>query len=163
MKLVKLTIEKLPGEDAWKDIVRIPKAFRIDCNDRHVHRGKICRLTVGNKSKWVILHGLDSDQPVIQMDLNVRIALGVKKGHEYEFKVEQIGRLLALWFPWKASDPAYRLPAQLSIVAFILGVLFGVLGIGVGLIPLYNERHKAPTSQHSESSAVPTPSARAPK
>ena len=128
-----------------------------------MHRGKICRLTVGNRSKWLIVHGVDNDQPVIEMDLNARIGLGIKKGNEYEVKIEQLGWLLALCFPWKASDPAYRLPAQLSIIAFILGVIFGVLGIAVGLVPIYNERHKAPLPQHSEPSTVPTPGPRAPK
>lgn len=142
-----LRVEKLPAEDAWKDIVRIPEVLRKDCTGKHVKRGSICRIIVDDKSKWVIVHGLRSDDRVIQMDLNVRIALGVEKEAHYDVEIEQLGWLQRLWFPWKASDPLYRLPAQLSIIAFILGMIVGVLGLLVGLIPMYEEHQRAAIHQ----------------
>ena len=81
------------------------------------------------------MHGRESDDEVIQMDLNVRLALDVKTKHAYDFTLEQISWLKSLWFPWKASDPIYRVPAQLSLVSLFLGIVLGVLGILVGLIP----------------------------
>lgn len=160
---MKLNVEKLSGEDAWKDIIRIPHAFRKDIKGKHVERGTICRLVVGANSKWAIVHGLDSDEPVIKMDLNMRIALEVKKGVAYDFTLQRLGWLRRLWFPWRASDPTYRLPAQLSIIAFILGVLFGVFGIAVGLIPIYKDNNSA-TKYHSEETHIgPTPNAQGSK
>lgn len=132
---MRLTVENLALEDTWKDIVRIKKQHRKDRENKHIPRGAICRLTVGDKSKWVIVHGRESDDEVIQMDLNVRLALDVKTKHAYDFTLDRISWLKSLWFPWKASDPIYRVPAQLSLVSFFLGIVLGVLGILVGLIP----------------------------
>jgi len=132
---MRLTVENLAWEDTWKDIVRIKKQYRKDRENKHIRRGAICRITMGDKSKWVIVHGRESDDEVIQMDLNVRLALGVKTKQAYDFTLDRISWLKSLWFPWKASDPIYRLPAQLSLVSFFLGVVLGVLGILVGLVP----------------------------
>jgi hypothetical protein len=132
---MRLTVENLAWEDTWKDIVRIKKQYRKDRENKHIPRGAICRITVGDRSKWVIVHGRESDDEVIQMDLNVRLALDVKTRQAYDFTLDRISWIKSLWFPWKASDPIYRVPAQLSLVSFFLGVVLGVLGILVGLIP----------------------------
>ncbi len=118
---MKLSVGPLALEDTWKDIVRIKKDYRKDLNKKHIPRGAICRITVGDRSKWVIVHGRESNDEVIQMDLNVRLALGVETNNIYDFTIERLSWLKSLWFPWKASDPIYRLPAQLSIVSACWG------------------------------------------
>jgi len=133
---MKLTVKKLAVEDTWKDIVRIKKPYRRDRNDRHIPRGSICRIAVGDKSKWVIVHGREPDDRDIQMDLNVRLALDVEEDQNYDFMIDRLSWIRSLWFPWKASDPMYRLPAQLSLVSFFLGVILGVAGILLGVFPI---------------------------
>jgi len=83
----------------------------------------------------VIVHGRKPSDNVIQMDLTTRLALEIDTDQTCDFNLDQLSWLRSLWFPWKASDPMYRLPAQLSIVSFLLGVVLGVLGIIVGLKP----------------------------
>ena len=138
---VELTVTKLASEDAWADIVRIKDDYRKDRNGNHIHRGTICKITRNGKSKWVIVRGREPDDNRVEMDLNVRRALGVKVGETHLFVLEQLPWLQSLWFPWKASDPMYRLPAQLSIVSFLIGVLLGVLGILVGLLPFLGKHN----------------------
>jgi hypothetical protein len=66
---MKLTVKKLAVEDTLKDIVRIKKPYRRDRNDRHIPRGSICRIAVGDKSKWVIVHGREPNDRDIQVVL----------------------------------------------------------------------------------------------
>ncbi|HLY99529.1 MAG TPA: hypothetical protein VKT33_10765 [Candidatus Angelobacter sp.] len=147
---MQLKVEGLAVEDSWKDIIRIKNKYRKDSKGRHIRRGSICCVSVGDKLKWVILHGREDDDAVIQMDLNARLALGVKKGQTHDFQLERLSWLKSLWFPWKSSDPTYRVPAQLSLIALILGVVLGVVGIVIGLIPIYENHHRASTHQCSE-------------
>jgi hypothetical protein len=131
-----LIVRTLPSEDTWKDIVRIKKEFRKDTKGNHINRGTICRITVEGKSKWVVIHGRETDDPVIQMDLNVRLGLGVKTGKTYDFAIEKLSLVQRLWFPWRASDPIYRIPAQLGLISFILGSVLGVIGVVLGIVSL---------------------------
>jgi hypothetical protein len=124
-----LTVASIAIEDTWKDIVRIKKEYRRDDNDKHITRGTICRLTVGEHSKWVIVHGRVPDDRVIEMDLSTRLALKVKSGTSYDFELTRISWLRSLWFPWKASDPIFRVPAQISLISFFLGVVALILSI----------------------------------
>jgi len=149
-----LKVENLELEDTWKDIVRIKKEYRRDRNDNHIPRGVVCRITTGDKSKWVIMHGREPEDNVIQMDLNARLALGIKKNRSYDFTLERLSWIRSLWFPWKASDPMYRLPAQLSVVSLILGIILGVLGILVGVVPIYQESQKKAAIHQSTGSSA---------
>jgi hypothetical protein len=155
---LQLTVGSLSTEETWKDIVRIKKDYRKDAKGIHIRRGTICRITLGEKSQWVIVHGRETDDPEIQMDLNVRLNLKVKKGQSYDFTIEQLSWIRSLWFPWKASDPLYRVPAQLSLISFFLGLILGLAGL---LVPFVQDHH-APVPQSSVSSAAPTPAAPAP-
>ena len=130
---MQLKVEAASLEDAWKDIVRINKAYRKNQLGQHIARGTICRMRVGDRSKWVIVHGRETADAVAQMDLNVRLALGVDLHGSYDFTLEPMSWIRSLWFPWMASDPVYRLPAQLSVVSLIVGFILGVLGILVSL------------------------------
>ncbi len=130
---MKLMVEKLPAEDAWKDIVRIHEPDRLDGDGVVIRRGTICRLEVNGKSTWVIARGLPKRHGVIQIDLNLRSELDVDEGAAYEFTLTRISWLKTLWFPWKASDPIYRIPAQLALISFALGVV----ALALGAIPLF--------------------------
>jgi len=60
--------QALDLEDTWKDIIRIHKKYRKDSKGTHIPRGRVCRISVGTRSKWVIAHGRETDDGVIQMD-----------------------------------------------------------------------------------------------
>src|ERR1700682_5397072 len=105
-----LKVENLAFEDTWKDIVRIKKEWRRDRSGSHIPRGKICRISVGKKSKGVIGHGREPNDNAIQMDLTSRLELETETGQTYDFTLDQLSWLKSLLFPWKASDPMYRLP-----------------------------------------------------
>jgi hypothetical protein len=83
-----------------------------------------------------VVHGRETDDPVIQMDLNVRLGLRLKTGKTYDFAIEKLSWIQRLWFPWKASDPIYRIPAQLGLISFLLGSVLGVIGVVLGIMSL---------------------------
>ncbi|MGD1097238.1 MAG: hypothetical protein ABSB35_35290 [Bryobacteraceae bacterium] len=149
-----LTVGELPVEDTWKDIVRIHEPERVDEKGIIIPRGTICCLTIGGKSKWVVARGLGKKKGLILMDRNVRHDLEVDVGQACDFTLRRVGWLKALWFPWKASDPLYRVPAQLGLIALFLGVV----GVILGAMPLYEEKY-GPIFKHQsiESSATPAP------
>ncbi len=156
---MKLKVMSLPVEDTWKDIVRIDKHNRKDFEGKHINRGSICRLCLGNKSKWVVVHGRKTVEPVIQMDLNMRLQLDVTEGEAYDLTLRKMSWLRSLWFPWKASDPLFRLPAQISLISFGLGLLALILAIP----PSWDWMNAHFRHQSSASSAAPTPAAQAPE
>jgi len=125
---MKLIVAPLAIEDTWKNIVRINEDFR-----NNIPRASICRIRANSRSAWIILHGRSNADPTIQMDLNTRLLLKVSEGEKWEFTLEKLSWIQSLWFPWKASDPMYRLPAQLSIVSFFVGTILGVLGVLLAL------------------------------
>ena len=126
---MKLTVEELSMEDTWKDIIRIHEPDRLDDKGKLIKRGTICRISVGENSKWIIARGLSHELRVIRMDRNVRRELDVEKGQSYEFTLTRLSWLQSLWFPWKASDPIYRIPAQLGLISLFLGVIALVFGV----------------------------------
>lgn len=141
-----LKVQKLDAEHTWKDLVLIPVQFRTDSKGRPIHRGTICRISHGGCSKWVIVAGLRpqaNEERVIQMDLNVRLALSVEVGDERDFALHRLSWLKRLWFPWRASDPGYRAPAQLAFISLFLGTFLGVVGIALGILPLLH-RNSSP-------------------
>lgn len=143
----KLTVQKLDAEYAWKDLVLIPVQFRTDRKGKPIHRGTICRISSKGCPKWVIVAGLrpqPNEPRVIQMDLNVRLALGVDVGEECDFQLDHLSWMSRLWFPWRASDPGYRAPAQLAFISFFLGTFLGLIGIALGVLPLL---HRDPPPQ----------------
>jgi hypothetical protein len=135
-RAVTLKVQKLPADDTWKDIIRIKNKYRTDIRGDHIKRGTMCCITVGERSRWVVVHGREVADKVIQMDLNVRLALGLDPDTEYQFELEKLSFLERLWFPWKASDPIYRIPAQLGLISFLLGTVLGLIGIALGNVAL---------------------------
>ncbi len=82
----------------------------------------------------MIARGLSRQRGVVKMDRNVRSELGVDKDQVYDFTLTRLSWIMSLWFPWKASDPIYRVPAQLGLISLILGLIGLILGI-VALVP----------------------------
>ena len=78
---------------------------------------------------------------------------GCTKGETHDFVFERLIWIQTLWFPWKASDPGYRIPAQLGLILFFPGAVLGTVGMILGGIPLYEEFHdpifKHPSSKSS--------------
>jgi hypothetical protein len=133
---MQLKVKGLAPQDCWKDIVRIKEPYRVDQHGKKIRRGRICCISVGDRSVWVVVHGRQTDEPIIQMDLNVRRALGVKKEQVQDFELRQISWVRSLWFPWVASDPGYRLPAQLALLSAIVGTILGIAGVVLGIMAL---------------------------
>jgi hypothetical protein len=137
---MKLRVAEIAAQDTWKDIVRINNAHRRDADNKHVPRGAICRIAVGDNKKWVIVHGLKELDNVIQMDLNMRLALDVEIGREYDFALRRMPWFKSLWFPWVASDTIYRVPAQLSILSFAIGTILGLAGIALAIFAMVTKK-----------------------
>jgi len=137
-----LIVKALEVEDTWKDVVRINGKFRTGAGGQLIPRGTPCALRARTEgpSKWVVVHGRESPDPVIQMDLNVRLALEVKEGETYDFSLQPLSWIRSLWFPWYASDPNYRLPAQLGLLAAIIGTVLAALGIVLALVPILEHK-----------------------
>jgi hypothetical protein len=140
--MVRLAVRTLDAEDAWKDIVRINRKYRLGGEGQVIRRGTTCVLRAGanGPSKWVIVHGRESADPVIQMDLNVRLALEVKDGETHDFSLKPLSWIRSLWFPWMASDPSYRLPAQLGLLSALIGTILAVLGIVLSSVPILEHK-----------------------
>jgi hypothetical protein len=137
---MKLRVAEIAPQDTWKDIVRINNAHRRDVNNKHVPRGAICQIGVGDNRKWAIVHGLREPDGVIQMDLNLRLALDVEIGREYDFALRRMPWFKSLWFPWVASDTIYRVPAQLSILSFAIGTILGLAGIALAIFAMVTHK-----------------------
>jgi hypothetical protein len=127
-----LTVRKLESEDTWKDMVQIPADSREDIQGNHISRGTICKIAANGHSRLVIVHGLKNATKVIAMDLNLRRALGVHIDTVCNFELRPVSWIGHLRFTWSASDPAYRVPGQLSLISFVLGSVLGVLGLILG-------------------------------
>ena len=133
---MELTVQSLGVRDCWKDIVRIKRKYRVDRHGKQIKRGRVCRISVNERSAWAVVHGRNTDEAVIQMDLTTRHALRVRAGDTYDFQLTPLSWVRALWFPWTASDPGYRIPAQLALISFILGTILGVTGLVIGFLAL---------------------------
>jgi hypothetical protein len=142
----------------WKDLVEIPDDYRKDVNGNHIERGTICKVEANDRSKYVIVVGLKENSAVIGLDLNLRKALNAHLDKDYEFMLREASCLGRLAFTCSLSDPAYRIPAQISIIALILGTILGLIGVFLGGIPLYEEKYGPIfTHQSTVSSGVQDP------
>ncbi len=125
-----LTVEALPSADVWKDVIRIPHHHRKDVNGERLERSAICSLTVPNRgTKFVVLHGCHKSDAIIQIDSKLRTDLHLKVGNQYDFQLNRAS-LIGTWrWMWNASEPMYRVPAQIGLISFVMGAVGLVLGI----------------------------------
>ncbi len=120
----KLTVQRLPNDDHWKDMARVPWTHRMDARGRAIRPPTICKIRVGNRSKRLSVRGWDeTEEAVILLDRTTRLDLGVQLGAAYEVELRPV-TVIGSWI-WAccSADPAYRFPAQISIVSLILGVV----------------------------------------
>ena len=139
MSMEKLTVGKLEVENCWKDMVRVPGIHRADGSGKRIRRAKICNVIIGGKQKLLSIHGCPNEDPIILMDDITRHDLGVHAGDSYEVELHPVRWWGYLSWAWAAADPAYRVPAQISLISLILGVIGLFLGV-LGLIPLLKAR-----------------------
>lgn len=125
----KLEVRKLPDQDCWRDLVRLPREFRKDVTGEHIHRGSICQLTIKGRSKLLTVRGWDEGGDIIMLDQNTRQFFDVHAGGVYEIHLRRGGWLAHLRWAWNAADPGYRIPFQISMVSLSLGLVGLLLGI----------------------------------
>jgi hypothetical protein len=133
--MARLTICELEDANSWKDMARVPGEYRTDGGGKRIHRAKICNVIIDGKQKLLAIHGCPKKDAVILMDAITRHDLGVHAGNSYEVELRPVKWWGYLRWAWKAADPAFRVPAQISLISLILGVIGLFLGL-TGLIPL---------------------------
>lgn len=69
------------------------------------------------------------DRDAIFMGYDTREALGLKPGEKGSFSFRRLGILGKLCWYLKTPDPAVHLPAWLSLLSVVLGLLGVVLGV----------------------------------
>jgi hypothetical protein len=112
-----LKVTAADDDDVYRDIAR------INIDDRHrVPSGQIYKVAVGRNKKYLIVRGTN-ERGRIFLDERARTALQVDAGKSYDFHISRSGWPGYLVWSWQTSDPAYRIPAQLGIMSFTLGVL----------------------------------------
>lgn len=135
---MELQVKKLPDEDGFRDMVRVPHKFRKDTNGKHISRGQVCRISANGKSGYIVVRGYDYKKgephdPVIFVDSTWRGKLSLKKeeeeGLKCDIKLEPVGTLAEWLWLWRANDPIIRIPAQISLISFFLGLLALALAI----------------------------------
>ena len=127
-----LTVHELPVEDCWKDMVRIPRDYRVDVNGKRIRRAKICEVTMNGKSKLLAVRGCPEKDPRILVDSPTRHDLDIEVGNPYEVELRPVWWYGYWKWAWSAADPAYRVPAQISLISLMLGVI----GLFLGLWPI---------------------------
>ena len=123
----RLTIRDMPLHDCWKDMARIPGAYRGKGRTR-IHRNTICKVSIGDRHKLLIIRGWDRSDAAIALDSSTRDDLGVHAGRTYEVEIHPV-HWLGYWrWAWEAADPSNRIPAQISIISLVLGIIGLILG-----------------------------------
>jgi hypothetical protein len=127
-----LSVHELQVQDCWKDIVRIPRDYRVDVNAKRIRRAKICKVTVNEKSKLLAVRGCPEKDARILVDSPTRHDLEIDVGNSYEVELRPVWWYGYWKWAWNAADPAYRVPAQISLISLVLGVI----GLFLGLWPI---------------------------
>jgi hypothetical protein len=129
-------------------MVRIPERYRLDKAGNKIGEGKICKIAVASGvSKLLAVRGsIGVDRPEIRMAEKTRNDLGVTLGEEYDFEIRQSRWPGHICWSWTASDPAYRIPAQIAVSSLILGfisLILGLIGFGIASVNGFNKRSAA--------------------
>ncbi len=127
-----LTVHELPVVDCWKDMVRIPRDYRVDVKGKRIRRAKICKVTINEKSKLLAVRGCPEKDARILVDSPTRHDLEIDVGNSYEVELRPVWWYGYWKWAWGAADPAYRVPAQISLISLVLGVI----GLFLGLWPI---------------------------
>jgi hypothetical protein len=130
MTIVKIAL--LDQEDVYKDILRIPEVHRSCSAGSPIVEGTLCKVYAGAFATRLFLRGCQGDQaPVARMDEGTRNRLGIEVGQEVDLRIVPLGWWGQLMWAWNASEPAYRIAAQLAV----LSVLISIVGLVLGVLP----------------------------
>ena len=124
--MTKLRVKVLPTNDSGRLLVRLSVKYRLD-----IPRYGIARLTNVENRKFerVLVLGHDDDTAIF-MPYDIREALGVEKGAELEFLIEEVFWFSKILWLLKSRDPAVHVPAWLALAS----VLLGALGVAIAFL-----------------------------
>ena len=126
---MKLIVRRASKTDVYKDIVRIPEAYRLDHKGKRIDEGAICKVAAATKSDLKIVRGCNSQtSAVILMDEKTRNDLGLDDGAKYYFDLRPVRWIGQCKWAWSATDPAYRIAARLGLLSVVLGTVGLILG-----------------------------------
>ena len=132
----KLMIEELANQDGWKDMARVPKLYRLDTKGKAIGHNKICKVIINDMTKLLAVRGCGSSDAKILLDLTTREFFHIKSQQVCDVELHPAGWIGYCKWAWNAADPAYRVPAQLSLISLALGLLGFILGVVGIVVPL---------------------------
>ena len=122
---MKLTVLDADQGDIYRDIARIPLAYR-----NGIKEGTICRVRCNGKSWFLALRGSPRHtDATIKIDDKTRDELEVNKGREYNFEFDPLNFFMRYYATWYASDPFARVAYQMSLISLGLGVISLLLAL----------------------------------
>ena len=127
-----LTVHELPVGDCWKDLIRIPREYRLDVYVKRIRRARICKVTINGENKLLAVRGCPEKDARILVDSPTRHDLDIEVDNAYEVELRPVWWFGYWKWAWSAADPAYRVPAQISLISLVLGLI----GLFLGLWPI---------------------------
>ena len=128
---VDLRVLEIAHDDVYRDIVRVPEAFRKTARGT-IPEGCICRVTYGSRSAYLIVRGsAERDEAAVWMDERTRSRLHIVAGNNCRFDLRKAGLWGGLCWALRAADMSYRIMATLGLVSVgsgLIGLLLGLLG-----------------------------------
>lgn len=126
---ISLKVKKSSKWDVWRGWVRINKDVRTS----DIERKGICSIKIKDKDKKIFreIRGRDERVPIIKMDYESRLELGVIEDETYNFEIKQ----LKLWEPnyylfyLYHPERGIRLSMKLGLISLVLGMISLFLGI----------------------------------
>jgi len=99
----KLQVQRAAKDEVFKDMVRVHEDYRTTDN------GRICRITVNDRSTLASIRGLETAEAAIRIDEHLRSRLKVAVGQSYTFALPEMverGQLRPLRDPKQPMDEA---------------------------------------------------------
>jgi hypothetical protein len=125
---MKLKVGSARNEDVYKDIARINRHDRGG-----IRAGQICKVSVGQASRYFIVRGLPDRGQILLDDLS-RDALNVKQGTEYDFSVTATNVFGRIRWACDVADPGPRIAAWLGVLSLVLAAI----GIFLALFSIWS-------------------------
>lgn len=127
---MKLRVKQAAKEDVYRDVIRIAEPYRVNKKNLTITEGSICKVCVEDKFIYAILRGCGQDNsPNAYIDERLRNSLGVQLDQEADFFICKSGLWGEFMWAWKASEPAYKIAARLSLLSVALGLLSILISI----------------------------------
>ena len=134
--MVILEVRQARRDEVQKDIARVAEDKRKNQRGREIDAGSICKIQSPStgKSTLAFLRGLDEaeEESVIRIDEYLRENLCVDLNRKYNFTFETRWWYRFVW-PWRATDPGYKISSEIAFVSFALGLI----SLGLGLVAIF--------------------------